>query len=59
MNLIMWRKPDGTELQTNDAEGTVAHCEKMEWKRVGGDKPMDEPQIEEDPEEDDPEPEAA
>ena len=32
---ILWKKPSGMEIETNDMEATVAYCEGLGWTRVG------------------------
>lgn len=32
---IVWTRPSGTKLETNTAEATVKHCEKLGFKREG------------------------
>ena len=32
--MIKWIKPNGNEIETNDAPATVAHCEALGWKRA-------------------------
>ena len=43
MNKIKWKKPDGTELETNDAKGTVEYAENAGWKRAGDKQVEDKP----------------
>lgn len=32
--MIKWIKPSGVEIETNDREETVKHCEKLGWTRA-------------------------
>ncbi len=31
---ITWKKPNGTIIETNDRDETIAHCESLSWERV-------------------------
>ncbi len=33
--MIIWTKPSGMEIETNDMAATVAYCEGLGWKRAG------------------------
>ena len=35
MSKILWKKPNGNELETNDMKDTVEYCESLGWERVG------------------------
>ncbi len=35
MGTIKWKKPNGTEIETNDVEANVKYAESLGWKRVG------------------------
>lgn len=37
---IAWTKPNGLEIVTNDAKGTIAEAERLKWERQGAMKPM-------------------
>jgi hypothetical protein len=30
---MIWVKPNGNEIETNDKPDTLAYCEKLGWKR--------------------------
>lgn len=33
MDTIIWKKPNGTTIETIDDAQTVKHCESLGWKR--------------------------
>lgn len=35
---IVWTRPSGTKLETNTAEATIKHCEKLGFKRASEEK---------------------
>jgi hypothetical protein len=32
--MIKWKRPSGSEVETNSLPGTIQACEKMGWKRI-------------------------
>lgn len=40
---MLWRKPNGTELEINDEPGNVAQCKEMGWKVVKENNPNPKP----------------
>lgn len=50
---MKWIKPNGTEIETNDSEETIAYCESLGWKRKEEEfpiSPYDQPLIMDPPE---------
>jgi hypothetical protein len=31
---MLWTKPNGNEIETNDEKATVEYCESLGWKRA-------------------------
>jgi hypothetical protein len=41
---MKWIRSSGSEIETNDLEETIKHCESLGWKRKGAkEEPKEEP----------------
>jgi hypothetical protein len=36
---MKWIRPSGSEIETNDLEETIKHCESLGWKRKEKEEP--------------------
>ncbi len=41
---VLWRKPSGMEMETNDRKETVEYCESLGWERLATGEPDQEPE---------------
>lgn len=32
--MAKWKKPNGSEIETNDMDATIAYCESLDWTRL-------------------------
>ena len=44
--MIKWRKKDGTEIETNEREETIAMAKELGWKRAKKEKEPEKTQVE-------------
>jgi len=38
---MKWKKPNGSEIETNDDEATIEYCKSLKWKEVKTKKPKE------------------
>ena len=41
---VLWKKPSGMEMETNDRKETVEYCESLGWERLATGEPDQEPE---------------